>query len=228
MFAVGKGSYLQSGAEVQRIIMNLIPSNAVFKHAQGGTADLPSITQYLSLVLKNDEKMVYFQSDMTSAFYLFRIPECWHPMMAFNIGFTGSQLGFREQGLFRPCCNVIPMGWASAVSVMHEIAERLTTIGRPPSSHRVRRTAPLPPWMVDTCEIASATGRPWYHVYLDNFCAMQRLKKGEALEAGASMHQALEGAWEQVGVLSSSKKKVVAEPVAQELGALRFRGKSVQ
>lgn len=42
--------------------MNLIPSNTVFKHAQGGTADLPSITQYLSLVLNSDERVFYFQS----------------------------------------------------------------------------------------------------------------------------------------------------------------------
>jgi len=147
MFAVGKGSFLDNGREIQRIIMNLIPSNAVFKHAQGGTSDLPSITQYLSMVLQSDERMFYFQSDMTSAFYLFRIPVCWHPMMTFNISFTGEQLGFGSSDLFRPCCSVIPMGWSSAVSLMQEIAENLTKIGRLPPTHRVRRTAPLPPWL---------------------------------------------------------------------------------
>ena len=220
MFAVGKGSFLADGSEVQRIIMNLIPSNAVFKHAQGGTADLPSITQYLSLVLKSDERVFYFQSDMTSAFYLFRIPICWHPMMAFNIGFTGEQLGFGGSGLFRPCCSVIPMGWASAVSVMQEIAETLTKIGRLPAASRVRRTAPLPPWLVDTCEVAASSGRPWFHVYLDNFCGMEKVNKDERADAGGQIHSALEAAWRQAGVLSSSKKKVSGEPVAHELGAM--------
>ena len=47
MFAVAKGSFLHSGEELQRLIMNLVPTNSIFTHAQGATADLPSITQYL-------------------------------------------------------------------------------------------------------------------------------------------------------------------------------------
>lgn len=35
LFAVGKGNFLDSGCEVQRLIMNLVPSNAVFRQLQG-------------------------------------------------------------------------------------------------------------------------------------------------------------------------------------------------
>ena len=84
MFAVGKGTFLEGGDEVQRLIMNLIPNDACFKHSQGGTADLPSITQYFGLVLDRSDRLVYFQSDMTSAFYLFKIPVCCSKMMAFS------------------------------------------------------------------------------------------------------------------------------------------------
>ena len=73
--------------------MNLIPCNSCFTHAQGGTSDLPSVTQYLSLVLSGDEQLSLFQSDMTSAFYLFRIPSSWHRMMTFNIRFSGDLIG---------------------------------------------------------------------------------------------------------------------------------------
>ena len=55
MFAAGKGSFLENGAEVQRTIMNLIPTNSVFEQSHGGTNDLPNICQYLSLVLHGDE-----------------------------------------------------------------------------------------------------------------------------------------------------------------------------
>ena len=41
-FAVGKGVPSEAGRELQRTIMNLI------RQAQGGTADLPTICQYLS------------------------------------------------------------------------------------------------------------------------------------------------------------------------------------
>ena len=37
MFGVGKGTFLESGEEIQRAIMNLIPTNACFAHAQGAT-----------------------------------------------------------------------------------------------------------------------------------------------------------------------------------------------
>ena len=94
--------------------MNLIPCNSCFAHAQGGTSDLPSVTQYLSLVLSGDEQLSLFQSDMTSAFYLFRIPSSWHRMMTFNIRFSGDLIGGSADTWYRPCCAVIPMGWSSA------------------------------------------------------------------------------------------------------------------
>ena len=125
-------------------------------------------------------------------------------MMTFNIGFIGPQLGISSSGIFRPCRSVIPMGWSSAVSLMQEIAERLTTLAKLPSGHRVRRTAPIPAWLVDTCEVAVATEQPWYHVY---FCAMQKVGDGEPAAAVVAMHTKLEQAWEQTGVLSSQQRK---------------------
>ena len=219
MFAVGKGSFMESGDEVQRVIMNLIPCNAAFRHCQGGTKELPSISQYLSLVLAQDERLAFFQSDMTSAFYLFRLPVAWQSMMAFNVCFSGEQIGRPAGQIFRPACAVIPMGWASAVAIMQEIAERLTTIARLPRSHRVRRTAPLPVWLTETCEKSVAEGKAWFHVYLDNYCGMQRLRGAERPELAEQMHAGLEAAWKDSKVLSSEKKRVSGESTATELGA---------
>ena len=219
MFAVGKGAFLSSGKEVQRIIMNLIPTNSVFVHSQGGTHDLPSITQYLSLHLHGDEQLSFFQSDMTSAFYLFRLPRVWERMMAFNVVFMGEEIGLEKGVRYRPGCSVIPMGWASAVSIMQELAERLTVLARLPVEHRVRRTSPLPPWLISACDAAEATGQSWYHVYLDNYCGMQKVGAGESSTHAEACHEALEDAWTAAGVLSSAKKKVSGDRSVQELGA---------
>ena len=219
MFAVGKGTHLETGEEIQRVIMNLIPCNGVCKQAQGGTQNLPSICQYLSLVLNSDHRLALYQSDMVSAFYLFRLPVQWHPLMAFNIWFDGKDIGLQEGQRFRPCCAVIPMGWSSAVAIMQELAEKLSELGRLPRSHMIRRCAPLPPWLTDVADEAASTGRPWFHVYLDNFCAMEKLGPGEQPEHGFRFHEALEDAWHSVGVLSSEKKKVAGETRANELGA---------
>ena len=220
LFGVGKGSYLDDGREIQRVIMNLVPANSVLKQAQGGTSDLPSITQYLSLVMKGEDTLAFHQSDMSSAFYLFAIPPGWSRVMAFNIKFRGSDIGLNSDQWFRPACAVIPMGWSSAVSIMQELAERLTVLGKLPQDHRVRRTSPLPSWLTQAAESAANTGQAWYHVYLDNFCAMSRNPSKSLQDDGAVFHQQLEQAWENVGVLSSQKKRVSQAPVAQELGAM--------
>ena len=90
--------------------MNLIPSNSCFKPLEGSTADLPSITQYLSLVLDADESLKFYQSDMSAAFYLFKLPLTWSSKMCFNIAFPGELLGLQTGVLFRPACAVISYG----------------------------------------------------------------------------------------------------------------------
>ena len=102
---------------------------------------------------------------------------------------------------------------------MQELAEKLSELGRLPRSHMIRRCAPLPPWLTDVADEAATTGRPWFHVYLDNFCAMEKLGPGEQPEHGFRFHEALEDAWRSAGVLSSEKKKVAGETRANELGA---------
>ena len=223
MFAVGKGSFLDSGEEVQRTIMNLVPSNACFKQLEGATSDLPSICQYLSLVLNGDETLRFFQSDMSSAFYLFRIPPGWSRMLSFNVCFSGESLGLQAGVWYRPGCAVIPMGWHSAVAVMQEVADRLTTIGRLPSSHKVRRSMPLPGWLTQTLDDAKEVDKPWYHVYLDNFCCMSKVRDNGKSAQGEQMHEKLEAAWSSAGVLSSAKKRVAGASEAHELGA-QFEG----
>ena len=220
LFAVGKGTRLSSGEEVQRLIMNLVPTNSVFKQAQGSTSDLPAITQYLSTVLSGDQQLSFFQSDMSSAFYLFRIPSAWNRMMCFDICFDGATIGLQKGSKFYLGCNVIPMGWGSAVSIMQEVADRLTVLGGLPLSNKVRRSSPLPTWLVDVLDEGKATHRAWYHVYLDNFCAMEKLGGGTGGPSGQDLHDGIESAWESSGVLSSAKKKVVGAPRVQELGAL--------
>ena len=219
MFGVGKGTFLPQGGEVLRLIMNLIPSNSVLRQSEGGTSDLPGITQFLSTVLHGKEELEFYQSDMSSAFYLFKIPGPWSRMMAFNLSFPGNQVGFGTAQRFYLACCVIPMGWSSAVSIMQEIAERLTSIAKLPSTHQVRRTAPLPPWIVGVLDASTREQRAWYHVYLDNFCAMEKIAKPTRGEQGDFFHRSIETAWESSGVLSSAKKKVVRSSEVQELGA---------
>ena len=61
---------------------------------------------------------------------------------------------------------------------------------------------------------------PWWHVYLDNFCAGQKLMPAEgSATAGQNLHDCVEGAWSRAGLVSSAKKKVSGATQVQELGA---------
>ena len=218
LFGVGKGRFLPDGREIQRVIMNLIPSNSVLEQARGSMSGLPSITQYLSLVLDLDEEVRLFQSDMSSAFYLFALPPQWSRFLCFNLRFDGADIGMTPGQYFYLGCGVIPMGWSSAVSIMQEIADRLTVIGRLPDDHKVRRDYPLPPWLVDTLRESKSRGSSWFHVYLDNFCSMEKIGDGTPQDSGW-LHSLIEKSWESSGVLSSSGKRVVSAGSAVELGA---------
>ena len=170
-------------------------------------------------------KLAFFQSDMSSAFYLFRIPKKWSRMLSFNIDFDGECLGLKKGVRYHPACSVIPMGWHSAVSIMQEVADKLTALGQLPKESMVRRNIPLPPWLTDVLTEGSQKQKPWYHVYLDNFCAMQRTAdRGEPEEARV-LHEELEQAWNDAGVLSSAKKRVSGAIKVDELGA-RLEGEA--
>ena len=219
LFGVGKGKTLPDGREIQRVIMNLIPSNMVLEQARGSMSGLPSITQYLSLVLDREEEVHFFQSDMSSAFYLFALPRAWSRFLCFNLAVDGSEIGMSPGETFYLGCGVIPMGWSSAVSIMQEIADRLATIGRLPDDHKVRRDCPLPPWLVDTLSKSNANGASWFHVYLDNFCSMEKTVEKRVYQEEGWLHSLIEKSWGSSGVLSSSSKRVVSAGRAVELGA---------
>ena len=219
MFGVAKSTTLEDQRSVLRVIMNLIPSNAVTHQLQGAVDKLPAITAWQSLVLDGEETLTMWQSDMSSAFYLFKIPEPWGKFLAFNIVVDGKSVGFEGCEKVALCSNVIPMGWASSVGLMQEMAEALVYSGGLRPKHQVRKGSPLPSWMSHTLKMAEDEDRMWWHVYLDNFCAGERLHPGNPRLQGQECHRLAELAWTRAGVLSSEKKKKVAVSMVEELGA---------
>ncbi len=219
MFGVTKPTLTDDCQPVLRVIMNLIPINSITHQLQGSVDSLPAITAWQSLVLEGDETLAMWQSDMSSAFYLFKIPEQWGKYLAFNIVVEGSSVGFPDIKKVALCSNVIPMGWASSVGLMQEMAESLAYAGGLERKHQIRKGSPLPPWLSQVLSQAEDEDRMWWHVYLDNFCAVERLLPEGLGEQGHKCHALAEAAWSSAGVLSSEKKRKRAEKLAEELGA---------
>ena len=219
LFGVSKPSKLESGEPVLRLIMNLTGSNATQEQLEGGCLTLPGITSWQSVVMDNNERLELFQSDMSSAFYLFRIPKIWRGHLAFNIVASGEDIGLTKGIQFALSCAVIPMGWLNSVGIMQEISENLMRWGGVNCQNQIFKGRPLPIWLNDILRSASDKDRAWFHVYLDNFCAGERLLPELASTRGSLCHEQAEQAWAMAGVVSSAKKRISASRRVTELGA---------
>ena len=216
-------SDLSDGRPVLRLIMNLIPSNAVMQQMQGSVAELPMVTQYLSISLDENETLLMSQSDMTAAFYLFGLGDAWMRYLCFNLAVDGKELGKVGGRKYFLSCKVLPMGWSSAVSVMQEISQNLLFCFGLPKEEQVRKTRGLPLWLCDALGKSSREKRCWWHIYLDNFFAGEKCKKGESGDQASGLHAMAEKAWATTGVISSEKKQISVCNKVDELGA-RFGG----
>ena len=220
MFGVRKPSVLSDGRSILRLIMNLVPSNSIFNNMVGSVKGLPSICSLMSLVTHPQEHVECWQSDMVSAFYLFRLPSCWAPFLCFNIPVQGESINEERGKTFVLSCRVLPMGWSSSVAVMQEIAETVLERTSFPMDDQLRRGKPIPPFLIHCVQRGETESRPWWHVYLDNFCAGQKLRGNPETKKGDSLHRSAEAAWNAAGILSSEKKRVAGARETQELGAM--------
>ena len=141
LFGVEKPGLLPSGKPPLRLIMNLVPSNAIIKDFPGLVRHLPQITSWMSVVMDEGEELRVWQSDMSNAFYLFSLPYNWSPLLAFNIIRNGATLGLPDHQQFALACAVLPMGWCNSVSLMQEASENILLWGNlDPRSQIVRGT----------------------------------------------------------------------------------------
>ena len=219
LFGVEKPAKTATGDPVLRVIMNLVPSNACLRQLQGAIESLPSICSWQGIVLEDGEELELHQSDMSSAFYLFKLPESWGPFLAFNIVVPGEEVGMAEHGKVALCANVVPMGWASSVGLMQEMSENLLVKQGVALQHQLKKGRALPPWLNEVLADSRRTSRYWWHVYLDNFCAGERCLPDQGDRRGRICHQEAEAAWSKAGVLSSEKKRKAAQKRVEELGA---------
>lgn len=159
LFGVEKSTELADGTRwALRLIMNLIPTNSILQPLVGRVQDLPGMAQYLSIVLEDGQTLRLAQSDMTSAFYLFGMPSGWSRYMAFNVVEDGDGVGLTPGIKYALACRVLPMGWASAVSVMQELSEHLLLDYGIPRERQVTRTRPLPSWLTPMKMMMTSSG----------------------------------------------------------------------
>lgn len=220
LFGVAKSGSVEGGRCILRLIMNLVPSNSILKQFKGSTKRLPHITSWLSTFVDQGEELRIWQSDMSNAFYLFRLPQQWQPYLSFNVVRRKCEvMDGNDTSLVALACTVLPMGWGSSVAIMQELSENILKAGAMPLEGQIVRGQGLPLWMVGLVGEATRTGKSWWHVYLDNFAAAEVGTTGSDFAEGHKLHEEAEHLWDTVGVVSAQKKRRCGELTAQELGA---------
>ena len=161
------------------------------------------------------------QADITSAFYLFELPQAWHRRLAFNIDCMGAHLGegFEESTKYTLCARVLPMGWSSAVGIMEEAAENLLKDIGLPEAQSINRVQLLPAGFAQRLRADEAQSSPFWHIYLDNYASGQSVRTDLEETWGGALHQRAEEGWNERGVITAPQKSVHRALVATELGA---------
>ena len=149
MFGIEKFTKLPDGRNALRLIMNLIPSNSIFKIIGGRVRGLPSITSWMSVVTLGNEEIRFWQSDMCSAFYLFSVPSTWDKFLCFNLRVKGSLIGKDSHEDYALHCKVLPMGRSSSVALMQEVAEQLVLREGFEERDEIVKGAPLPHFLLE-------------------------------------------------------------------------------
>ena len=101
---------------------------------EGDTQMLTGAATFQRIIVDDGKELLLSGEDLTSAFYLFRLPEVWAPYMVLGCPVEKRALGIDQPGSTHVGLNVFPMGWHSAVGLMQaahrEIALRSRSFGR--------------------------------------------------------------------------------------------------
>jgi len=191
-FGVSKGKRLGpeagsfAGMEVLRFIMNLTATNSVQEILEGDVHALPYIGQWRAICLRDGEVLLWNAEDLKGCFYIFRLPDEWAPWFAFDMVFTGAQLGISPSDeLFWLGAVTLPMGWKSAMGVAQYLHRRLLTRlgGGPqapllPHDRELRKDRVAPFLRADRDEFSR-----WWQIYCDDLDIGVVCKSQEEAEA---------------------------------------------
>ena len=214
LFGVSKGEFCE-GAEVMRLIMNLIPLNGICKGIEGDVATLPSWAGMSGFQLQPEEDLIISSEDVRCFFYIFQVPEECHPFLAFNKPVSTNVSGCKQRMYL--CSKVLPMGFKNSVSLAQHVhrfvVKGALDRGRFPVGleGEIRKDRPF------------SSQSNLFRIYLDNFDELRKVNKSmaEAIEGKVSpLVAGLREEYLRWGIPRRPKKSVEQRPQAEVQGAI--------
>ena len=175
LFGVSKEDWTAEGTEIYRLIMNLVPLNAICRPMAGDVETLPSWGAMSPFFLQPSENLLVSSEDVKCFFYTMRVPEAWVKFLAFNKAVPDEALpeGLRGQKVYL-ASRVLPMGFLNSVSLAQHLHRNLVSwslAGTPVESGE--QNAPELELRKDR---SFSVGNPNWRVYLDNYDLLERVE----------------------------------------------------
>eukprot|EP00438_Fugacium_kawagutii_P006880 Skav204949 [mRNA] locus=scaffold3104:7120:25458:+ [translate_table: standard] len=217
LFAVSKDEFTDSGDEVMRLIMNLVPTNKLVRSLGGDLCTPPSWAGMSPYLLEDNEVMVMSSEDIRCFFYLFATPRSWWPYMTFGKEVPTCLWPKGATGPFYLCSRVLPMGFAASVAIAQHVHRRIARL----ALHSTRLN--MGPCNEIRKDLPFSVSPLLYRIYLDNFDILQKMDAGLAeLVAGTPSREilALRESYSFHGLPRHPKKAVEQSTIAEIQGAI--------
>ena len=206
------------GIPVYRLIMNLVPLNALCQGLHGDITTLPHWFGMTPFHIQPHESMVVSSEDLRCFFYTLRLPSCWYPYVCFNKRLPSELVPpeLRGQPCY-PCSKVLPMGFLNSVGIaqhVHRVLARRSQVHnqvRDTVSQEIRKDRVLP------------EGATVWRVYLDNYDLLEKYPHevlGGMVEEVAPEVLALRQEYQAWGLPRHPGKAVSRKTVAEVQGAV--------
>eukprot|EP00438_Fugacium_kawagutii_P036449 Skav224179 [mRNA] locus=scaffold257:56221:60355:- [translate_table: standard] len=216
LFGVTKDEW-SNGVEVYRLIMNLIPLNALCCPLQGDIETLPMWSLMNPFFLQPTEDLLISSEDVRCFFYTMSVPQAWYKYLAFNKPAPDHclPLDLRGQEVYL-ASKVLPMGFANSVSLAQHVHRNLVLwsgaeasgVNLPQEELRKDRAPPC--------------SRDMWRIYLDNYDLLEKVSSLDVDAQAGSLAPsvlALRQQYEQWDVPRNMKKAVVRSKHAEVQGA---------
>eukprot|EP00435_Cladocopium_sp_Y103_P064326 s581_g26.t1 len=216
MFGVTKEEWTDSGWEILRLIMNLVPLNSLCLPMNGDVHTLPSWGGMSPFFLQPTQNLLVTSEDVKCFFYTMSVPSTWVKYLAFNKPVPQAVLPGHLQGkLVYLASLVLPMGFLNSVSLAQHVHRNLVL-----ASGGGQVNAPEAELRKDRSFTSSST--PW-RVYLDNYDLLEKVEATQMTQVEGSQApgvMALRQEYEKWEVPRNVKKAVQRSAKAELQGAI--------
>eukprot|EP00435_Cladocopium_sp_Y103_P023216 s2113_g5.t1 len=129
LFSVSKNEFSETGVELHRLIMNMVPVNKLCRSLKGDVGTLPTLAGLSAFYLEDTEVAVLSSEDIKCFYYLFKLPTSWHKFMGFAKEVPPGLVPKEFVG--EPChltALVLPMGFLNSVGIAQHVHRNLVRL----------------------------------------------------------------------------------------------------